>query len=692
MKILSPAGSYEAMVAAVLTGADAVYLGLSEFSARAGAKNFTVESLSDAVSFCHKRSVEVFVALNTIIYDNEILKVKKLIEAINTAQADGVIIQDFAVFEMVRTIAPELKAVASTQMTVNNVSGAKILEKNGFDTVVLPRELSETDIKRIKKQTNINLEVFAHGALCVCYSGQCLMSSFIGERSGNRGKCAQPCRMLYNIPNKQGYFLSTCDLSLINRLDRMSEIGIDTIKIEGRLKSEYYAAAITDVYRRVLDSNDPPTEEDFATIHASFMRGGYTTGYFDEINDRRLFNFAKKENPYSRETQKLENHYKQVLSQRNTFHKKQVKLLMSILIDKNISGTIEYNGKNLAFESKTVAVAAKNAPLTKEKIITQLAKTGNETFDFSEICINSFDDNIFISVSDINNIRREIGILIDKEQDNKRVNNPFSYNMQKRKTVSELGFYCVVKNAFQLKWIKEMWDVKVFAPIQAIEDYKAKKYGSLENVGVACGRIVSDKAMTQIMLYMERNKALTDILIGNLGYIEKFSGNYNIYGDFPLNITNTLSAKFYEDNRLSGITASVEANIKNIKNIMTDNIPLAVVGYGKIPLMITESCIKSNIKSKCQKNIPLILTDRKEEEFIVECESFEGNCMNVIYNNYPIMMADKLNDVRAAGINQVCLQFTDENKMQLEEIIRAFKLEQNPLTRFTRGHFYRGAY
>jgi len=518
------------------------------------------------------------------------------------------------------------------------------------------------------------------------------MSSFIGERSGNRGKCAQPCRMLYNIPNKQGYFLSTCDLSLINRLDRMSEIGIDTIKIEGRLKSEYYAAAITDVYRRVLDSNDPPTEEDFATIHASFMRGGYTTGYFDEINDRRLFNFAKKENPYSRETQKLENHYKQVLSQRNTFHKKQVKLLMSILIDKNISGTIEYNGKNLAFESKTVAVAAKNAPLTKEKIITQLAKTGNETFDFSEICINSFDDNIFISVSDINNIRREIGILIDKEQDNKRVNNPFSYNMQKRKTVSELGFYCVVKNAFQLKWIKEMWDVKVFAPIQAIEDYKAKKYGSLENVGVACGRIVSDKAMTQIMLYMERNKALTDILIGNLGYIEKFSGNYNIYGDFPLNITNTLSAKFYEDNRLSGITASVEANIKNIKNIMTDNIPLAVVGYGKIPLMITESCIKSNIKSKCQKNIPLILTDRKEEEFIVECESFEGNCMNVIYNNYPIMMADKLNDVRAAGINQVCLQFTDENKMQLEEIIRAFKLEQNPLTRFTRGHFYRGAY
>ena len=690
MKILSPAGSYEAMVAAVLTGADAVYLGLSEFSARAGAKNFTIESLYEAVSYCHKRNVEVFVALNVIVYDNELLKVKKLIEEINLSQADGVIVQDFGIYHMVNTIAPELRIVASTQMTVNNIYGVKLLEKYGFDTVVLPRELSSADIKRIKKQTEIKLEVFAHGALCVCYSGQCLMSSFIGERSGNRGKCAQPCRMVYSVPNKQGYFLSTCDLSLINRLDVLEEIGVDTIKIEGRLKSEYYTAAITDVYRRVLDSKQTPTERDFEIIHASFMRGGYTTGYFDDIKDRRLFNFAKKENPYSRETEKLEAHYKQLLSQRNTYFKHNINLTLDISIDENVKGIIEFQGKKLDFVSKTIAVAAKNAPVTREKIIEQLSKTGNETFEFSEISININDSNIFISVSDVNNIRREIGILLYKNINTIRENMPFSYNMQKRKTVSDLSFYCVVKTAFQLKWVKEAWDVKVFAPINAIEEYKAKKYGDLSNIGLLCDRVASDKEMTAAMLFLERNK-IKDVLIGNLGYIGRFTG-YNMYGDFPLNVTNTLSAKHYEGEGISDITVSVEANIKNIKNIMTENIPITVVGYGKIPLMITESCIKSNIKSKCSKQ-SLVLTDRKGEEFTVECESCNGEKgRNVIYNSYPIMMADKLNDIRAAGINQVSLRFSDENKAQTEEIIRAFKLEQNPLTRFTRGHFYRGAY
>ena len=570
MKILSPAGSYEAMVAAVLTGANAVYLGLNEFSARAGAKNFTIESLFDAVSYCHKRGVEVFVALNTIIYDNEILKVKKLVEDINLSQADGVIVQDFGVYRLIREIAPQLRIIGSTQMTVNNVSGAAILEKSGFDTVVLPRELSEGDIKRIKKQTNINLEVFAHGALCVCYSGQCLMSSFIGERSGNRGKCAQPCRMLYDVPNKQGYFLSTCDLSLVSRLPRLEELGVDTIKIEGRLKSEYYTAAITDIYRRVLDSKEPPTEEDFAAIHASFMRGGYTTGYFDEIKDRRLFNFTKKENPYSRETRKLEVYYKNLLSQRNTFFKHDLKLFIEISISENVKGVIEHNGKKIDFVSKTVAVEAKSAPVTEEKIALQLSKTGNETFGFSEISINMKSDNIFMSVSDINNIRREIGILLDKKLDNKRESRQFNYNMQKRKAIAEPEFYCVVKNAFQLKWVKEAWDVKVFAPMQAIEEYKAKKYGDMRNIGISCNRIASDKEMTAAMLYVERNK-IKDVLIGNLGYLGRFSSElYNLYGDFSLNITNTLSADFYANLGLKNITASVEANIKNVKNIMTD--------------------------------------------------------------------------------------------------------------------------
>jgi putative protease len=687
MKILSPAGSYEAMVAAVKLGADGVYLGLNAFSARHSAKNFTIDTLKDAVIYCHKRGVEVFVALNTLIYDNEIAQVKKLIEGINSSMADGVIVQDMGVFSMVSKIAPELKIIASTQMTVNNISGVKLLEEKGFDTVVLPRELTSNDILSIKEHTNINLEIFAHGALCVCYSGQCLMSSFIGERSGNRGKCAQPCRMVYQTQHKQGYFLSPCDLSLINRLNDIESIGVDTIKIEGRLKSEYYTAAITDVYRRVLDSDAGPQKEDYDTITASFFRGGYTTGYFDNINDRQLFNFAKNENPYSKETEKLDKYYKQILSKNIEFSKIPVKISLDINIDKNVMVKLYFAGQEYSFSSKTIPVPAKNAPITKEKLIEQLDKTGNETFFFENIDINMNDENIFITISDINNIRREISLQINKIFDKTRENRPFSYHMQKRKAVNNLEFFATVRNAYQIKWIKEAWDIKVFARMATIDEYE-KKYGKLSNIGLVCDRIVSDKEMNNMELFLGRHTEIKDLLIGNMGYINKFKGKYNLYGDFSLNIANSLSAEFFIEEGLCNITASVEANIKNIKNIMTKDKPLSVVGYGKIPLMITESCIKSNIRGKCNK-APLLIKDRKGEEFIIECE----NCSkNAIYNPYPIMMADKLNDVRASGINQVRLNFLDENKAELEEIILAFKLEQNPLTKFTRGHFYRGAY
>ena len=686
MKILSPAGSYEAMIAAVKTGADAVYLGLDSFNARAGAENFTEDTLKDAVFYCHKRGVEVFVTLNTLVYDNEITKITKVIEVIYNALADGVIVQDLGVARLVRQIAPELRLVASTQMTVNNLSGVKLLEKEGFDTVVLPRELSRKDIEKIRKATDLNLEVFAHGALCVCYSGQCLMSSFIGERSGNRGKCAQPCRMMYECRGKKGALLSPKDLMLLEYLPELEEMGVDVIKLEGRLKSKYYTAAVTDVYRRALDSGEV-MEEDYSILNASFNRGGYTPGYFDGVKDKHLFNFYKNENPYSRETKKLERYYDQILNKDREFSQIPISVSLFLEAEKPVSIELILGEDVYPFTSETVPQIAQKAPVTREKIMEQLGKTGNETFCFEEIGIEMSDEPLFLSVSQMNGLRREIGTFLDSLFQFERHCEPYTYQMRKRKTTDEMEYYCTVSSAFQLKWVRECWDKLIFAKRQVIEEY-IEKYGEIENVGLWCERIASDKEISRCRSFLTAHPQITHILAGNIGYLHAFSPSYTLYADYPMNVTNTLSAAFLEEKGVKSVTASVEANLKNVKNIMTEVADLCVLGYGQIPLMITESCLKSNIRGKCDK-APLTMTDRKGEEFVIACE----NCsQNAIYNPYPIMMSDKLNDFRAAGVTQIRLHFFMENKAQVQEIIHSFKLEQNPLTRYTRGHYYRGAY
>lgn len=686
MKILSPAGSYESMVAAVKTGADAVYLGLDSFNARQGAENFTEDSLKDAVFYCHKRGVEVFVTLNTLVYDNEIAKITKVIEVIYNALADGVIVQDLGVAKLVKQIAPDLRLVASTQMTVNNLSGVKLLEKEGFDTVVLPRELSRAEIAKIRKSTDLNLEVFAHGALCVCYSGQCLMSSFIGERSGNRGKCAQPCRLMYEARNKKGALLSPKDLMLVDYLPELEELGVDVIKLEGRLKSKYYTAAVTDVYRRALDSGEV-MEEDYAILNAAFNRGGYTPGYFDGVTDKNLFNFYKNENPYSRETKKMERYYDQILNKDREFS--QIPVSVSLFLEPNAPIQVELilDEEVYPFRSETIPQEAINAPLTREKLMDQLSKTGNETFCFEEIEIALSDKPMFLSVAQMNGLRREIGAYLDSLFQFERHTLPHSYQMRKRATTEELAYYCTVSTAFQLKWVRECWDKLIFAKKEVIEEY-LEKYGPIENVGLWCERIATDKQISKSRAFLSAHPEIQNILVGNIGYLKAFAPNYTLYADYPLNVTNTLSAEVLEEKGLQSITASVEANLKNVKNIITDRADLCVLGYGQIPLMITQSCIKSNIRGKCDKN-DLVMTDRKGEEFLIACE----NCsQNAIYNPYPIMMSDKLNDLRAAGVTQVRLHFFRENKAQVQEIIHSFKMEQNPLTRYTRGHYYRGAY
>ncbi len=691
MKILSPAGSLESLKAAVKFGADAVYLGLDDFNARTNAKNFTMDEFIEGAKYCHKRGVEVFVALNTLIYDSEIPSVIKIINKICKASADGVIIQDWGVYKLIREIVPEIKIVASTQMTINNIQGVKLLEELGFDTVVLPRELTKKEISDISKNTDINVEVFCHGALCVCYSGQCYFSSFIGERSGNRGRCAQPCRLVYEANQKKGYLLSPKDLSLIDCLSELREIGVDTLKIEGRLKSEYYTAAVTDVYKRIADSSQKPTEEDYAILNASFMRGGYTQGYFKGIKDKKLFNFQKRENPYSRETKKLERHYDSILRQQGDFYKSPVDLKIELNCENKFDVSFEYLDKLYNFTSQIEIQEPLKAPVSEEKIISNLNKTGNEPFYFENIEIDLKGKEVFVPISEINGLRREISLYIDKVQSREIQPNKFVYKPLKSESVKteETEIYVTVRTAQQIKWVSEfMKNVTVFAKRKAISEYE-KKYGELpENLGLMCERIPSSESLSLDEKFLNEHKSIKKVFAGNVGSVGKFKDNYEIYGDFTLNVSNSLSCEFFEGRNVSNLNLSVELNLKNIKNIASNNMKLSVFAYGHIPLMITESCLKSNLKKNSCDRGPLLLKDRKGEEFIIDCEDCTKN---VIYNPYPVMMADKTDELKEAGINCFRIHFTYENKAQVEEILHSFKIKQNPLTKFTRGHFYRGA-
>ncbi len=297
IELLAPAGSFEALKAAIAAGADAVYFAGKDFGARKYAANFDDEQLAEAIKYCKTHNVKSYITVNTLVSDREIKKLCPFLELIYTAGADGVIVQDLGVAKIIREQMPLLPLHGSTQMTVCTLDGAKQLEELGYEQVVLSRELTKEQIEHICKNTNIKVEVFAHGALCVCYSGQCLMSSMIGGRSGNRGCCAQPCRMNYNLDGCEGAVLSLKDLSLIRHVETLKEIGVDCLKIEGRMKGPEYISVVTSIYRKAIDGKEI-TKEDITLLESVFYRGGYTDGYFTDNKTEAMYAPDKDENPY----------------------------------------------------------------------------------------------------------------------------------------------------------------------------------------------------------------------------------------------------------------------------------------------------------------------------------------------------------------------------------------------------------
>ncbi len=681
-ELLSPAGSLKILKAAANVGADAVYFGLEDFNARYGAKNFTKEEAEEGLKYLHNRGKKGYITLNTLIKDSETSNFIKSVQTAAKIGADAVIVQDLGAVNLIREAAPTLEIHGSTQITVHNLEGVNFLYNNSVKRVVLSRELSMEEIKYIKENTDCEIEIFIHGALCASYSGQCYMSSFIGERSGNRGKCAQPCRLNYELKGKSGSLLSLKDLSSINYTDTFKKLKIDSLKIEGRLKNEYYVATVVDTYRRLLDG-ERLSRDDIDMINNIFYRGGYTD-YFYGVKDKKMFCFNKNENPYSDYEKKAEEKYKDIISKNisNSASKKPLNIEINLF-----KGQVPYitgfaDGKEVYAYGEEELTEAKNAPASFGKIKEGLMKLNETPFYLNDLKCN-MDEDVFIPQKTVNDLRRKICELLTEEKTVKL--NEVTLKKEKRAPVTPL--YMVRANLqSQLTWADSKEEIKyVIANYNLV--LKNKDFLDREKTVIALPKIIShseaDKVKSRLLKLKEAGYKYA--LVSNISHFE-FLKDFQLMTDIYLNISNSCSAEFLKDNNVFMVGLSPEITLKDIEGYYP-KLPVFCMGYGLIEAMVLRNCVKKSVLNECVKG-PLELTDRKGEKFIADCRE---DCRNVILNPHPLVMSDKLSDMGKSGINYVLLSFYSENMKGCEQIFNMYKSRVNNFEKFTRGHFYRGA-
>ncbi len=665
-ELLSPAGSMQSLIAAVNSGTDAVYLGGSLFNARASATNFDYFELKEAVDFCHLRKVKVYVTVNILITDKEFSELDRFIRYINKIGVDGVIVQDIGVAMYIKEIAPKLNLHASTQMTVYDLEGAIFLKELGFKRVVLARELPLEKIRNISQNSGIETEIFIHGAMCLCYSGQCLMSSLIGGRSGNRGKCAQPCRLEYNIDNKKGYLMSLKDMCLIKHLKEIENSGVTSLKIEGRMKGPEYVSTVVSIYRKYLDNESRVSETDYKTLENIFYRGGFSDGYFKKEKGKNMFCHTKPDNPYLRQEDFLKN--------TENFKKTNLSLYFSGIKGQSLKLTaIDEYGNSAEYISECIMEKAKKTTASSDKIVGNLNKLGDTIFKTDKIEID-IDKDVFIPTSEINKSRRHITEILE-EKIKKMYERSDSiikyYNTSDIKTKKQFQLSIAVSTKEQLHAMRETDCARIYVPIE-LNEYN-------ENEILILPRISPDNL--EEMISKVPNKA---VLVRNIGQINIAKRqNKTIYLDFTMNIFNKISCEFYKNANITGITLSTELMLKQIKHL-SQTIECECVIYGKLPMMITENCLLKT-SSGCKHGG--YISDRTNEGFLIKCLP---ECRNEIFNSKPIVMSDKLDEIIQTGIDYGRLNFVDETPERCIEIYNSYKEGRKINIDFTRGKFYKG--
>ena len=684
IEILAPVGSEEMLHAAVFSGADAVYLGFSGFNARTGAGNFDADSLKEAVRFCHARGVKVHVALNTTVYGGELASLRDAIRAVAASGADAVICQDLAVATLIGKIAPQLPRHGSTQMSVHTLQGALELKELGFTRVVLARELSLPEVEQITRHCGIETECFVHGALCMCVSGQCYMSAFLGGRSGNRGSCAGPCRLPFEanaLPEgKPGrlHHLSLKDNSVIDKLDQLQAIGVASAKIEGRLRTpEYVAAAVS-----ACLAGREGRAYDRDLLKNAFSRSGFTSGYLDGKIDGTMFGvrseadaeLTKKTLPALRELYRRE--------------RSRVPVRMKLEIEEGGEKlTVTDADGNKAFAYGDFEPQPARADPT-ESLKRSLAKTGGTPFAAENIEVEMDEGPWFVPGSTVNELRREALDALLKKREMLR---PWPVQDVELEPLPQrtLPPHRTLRARF------ERWDQVPEQALSGVEylilpiaqadrvprEWRGKTI--LELPRVMFGKLEEDTARR---VAATQDAGFAGYEVSNIAHLRLCRG-LPMSGGFGLNVTNQVAAQFYADNGLGSVLILPETKDSDISTIAPTHagkpVPTGVLVYGHMPLMVTRACPLQNIHDCAHCDQTGVLTDRKAKKFPVRC----GMGVRTIYNPVPIYMGDKPG---ALTVDYGVAYFTLESREEAAAILDNIRVHAPFEGDFTRGLYFKG--
>lgn len=689
MELLAPAGSMEALRAAVCNGADAVYLGADTFNARINARNFSAADLQEAVVYCHVRGVKVHLTLNTLVLDREMPRAAELIRLAASCGVDAFIVQDLGMVSLCRQLAPDMPIHASTQMSIHSLEGVMEAAALGCSRVVLARELPAEEIAHICKKSPVEIEVFVHGALCMCYSGQCYLSSVIGRRSGNRGQCAQPCRLPYGYGRFEStrYPLSLKDNCLVGELDELRRMGVASIKIEGRMKRPEYVAIVTRAYRTVLNGGKL-MPSDLQELETAFSRQGFTDGYFRGQTGSDMFGRRQEGEDTADLFASARATYEQGEPQRIG-----VRFYAMIRRGEPAQLAVEDPDGNLCRTRGPVPEQAVYRSLTPQDLEQQLKKTGGTPYLCTAVR-SSLDPDLMLPASAINAMRRDVIAELTAKRGRAAPARLNAYDEPPRYDgiAGEPQLTIAVRTAGQItSRMLSMKPTVLYVPLSELAEHPdlPQRVSVETQLAAILPRVIWSGELAPVarQLRTAYEMGVRQVLAGNLGqlHIARAAG-FAVRGDFGLNIVNSRAMRYLREQGLDSQLLSFELTLPQIRDI-SKAVPAELLIYGRLPLMLMENCVIKNRTGTCTCQTGTVrLVDRVGEEFPVVKDP--GTCRNVLLNGKKLYLLDKKDALRGMGLWALRLQFTTENPGEIDKVL----MDYQGRAVFDAGSYTRGLY
>lgn len=689
MELLAPAGSMEALRAAVCNGADAVYLGADTFNARMNARNFSAADLQEAVVYCHVRGVKVHLTLNTLVLDREMPRAAELIRLAASCGVDAFIVQDLGVVSLCRQLAPDVPIHASTQMSIHSLEGVLEAAALGCSRVVLARELPAEEIAHICKKSPVEIEVFVHGALCMCYSGQCYLSSVIGRRSGNRGQCAQPCRLPYGYGRFEStrYPLSLKDNCLAGELDELRRMGVASIKIEGRMKRPEYVAIVTRAYRTVLNGGKL-IPSDLQELETAFSRQGFTDGYFRGQTGSDMFGRRQEGEDTADLFASARATYEQGEPQRIG-----VRFYAMIRRGEPAQLAVEDPDGNLCRTRGPVPEQAVYRSLTPQDLEQQLKKTGGTPYLCTAVR-SSLDPDLMLPASAINAMRRDVIAELTAKRGRAAPARLNAYDEPPRYDgiAGEPQLTIAVRTAGQItSRMLSMKPTVLYVPLSELAEHPdlPQRVSVETQLAAILPRVIWSGELAPVARQLRTvyEMGVRQVLAGNLGqlHIARAAG-FAVRGDFGLNIVNSRAMRYLREQGLDSQLLSFELTLPQIRDI-SKAVPAELLIYGRLPLMLMENCVMKNRTGICACQTGTVrLVDRVGEEFPIVKDP--GTCRNVLLNGKKLYLLDKKDALRGMGLWALRLQFTTENPGEIDKVL----MDYQGRAVFDAGSYTRGLY